>query len=180
MNIVIITTITLWIIWMILFFIHVIKSLGIDGFSIKSFKSRNSKVIIENLKYNFDLLKILVERQNMKIRENDLKKAVMISVKRDIFSFFPRDPFFRFRTIIDYSDSTNTVSIYWDNIWIYQVYIFIIFIPATIAVAFISLIIVLPILLVIFMPFYYLCHKYEMKKVNTYKNQMINILQNAL
>lgn len=177
MNCDIIIPLTLWIIWAILFFVHIINIFGIDGFSIKSFKSKNNIIIIENFEYNFYTLLKSLQDNNMIVRNNSLHKSILITIDRNIFSLTLKDPLFRFRTIIDYSGITNKVSIHWDNIWIYQLYIFIILIPSTIGAIYINQIIIIIFLIIIFLPFYYYCHKFEMLKVNNYMYTMKNILQ---
>lgn len=177
MDLITITMFSLWIIWVILFFIHVLRIIGIDGFSANSFKAGKSKTILNHYNVEFDKIKFNIEKKNMQVRDLSVKNCILISIKREIFSLWPKDVYYKFRTVIDYSNSENIkATIHWDNHWILQIYIFLIILPALIISSLNNIIIILLLIVIPYLPFYYLLHKLELRKVRLYENKMIEIL----
>ena len=61
MDLITITMVTLWFVWMILCFIHTNRIIGIDGFSDKAFKAGKSKTLADNYNIEFDKIKLNIE-----------------------------------------------------------------------------------------------------------------------
>jgi len=177
MDLISITMVTLWFVWMILIFIHTLRIIGIDGFYDRTFKAGKSKTIANNYNIEFDKIKLNTETENMRIRELKIKKCILISIKRPLFSLKTKDEFYKFRTVIDYSNPENIhVKIHWDNHWILQFYIFIILLPALFISGSNNIILTVLLIVIPYFPFYYLLHKRELLKVKAYEERMLKIL----
>ena len=167
------------------FIIHIIKLIKIDKFSINSFKAGHSKVIIKN--YNFNIYNIKSAFQNetsLKYKNISSKKCILITEKRKPFSFHPRDIFFpkdvllKSRSIIDYSNNKNiTVTLYWNNNYIFQLYIFIMMIPLAILSSKYHPLTFTLILIISFIVFYLVMHKFELLKIKKKEHHLRSILK---
>lgn len=171
------TAILLFGLWGLLLFMHVFRLIGLDGFSLNSFKAGHSMIILSDYKNDLEALQAQLVNSEFIFRDIKFKKHIMITIKRGVFEFFPRDTFYKFRTVIDYTgDDRVAVSIHWDNHWIAQSYIFLILVPALLLGALNNIIISI---LFIFVPaaiHYYFMHKIELKKVSRYKKRMLELL----
>jgi len=172
-----ITAILLFSLWGILFFIHVFRLIGLDGFSLNSFKAGHSRIISADYKRDLDAVQVQLEKSEFILRDIKFKKHILISIKRGVFKFTPGDPFYKFRTVIDYTSSDRAkVTIHWDNHWIAQSYIFFILVPSLLLGAFDDIILSLLFICVTALIYYYFMHKVELKRVGRHESRMRKLL----